>query len=560
MATESFKIFGIVDLEGGEKVLKGLEQIGDKAESTGERLSAIGEGLASFGVGLTFGVTLPLGIAGKEMLETALDANEMRNKFSVIFGEMTEDVREWADEYANATNQSKLDTQRLIGDIGMMGRTAGLSSVDLVDFSTKVLELAGDISAFNDVPIEEVVEGFSSAFKGSGEILDNWGIAVDATTMQLYMQQKGIQGTWAELDKLTKMNLIVQASQEQTGFMTGYAAKEADSSKGSWRGLLGDIKDLSDELGQHLIPHFDNIVDRVQKVVDWFGMLSPEMQKVILAVAAFSATLGPLIMAVGMLTFGLGALATAQWAVLGPIALVVAAIAGLTGIIIYAWNTNTKFQEAVVMAWRYLQAAGHAVFPSIKQVGRDAFDAINRSINGVIQFLTGLMNFLTGVFTLNWRRAFGGLADIVIGFKETLAGPFQWIEDRLKGSIKWIQDFLSWGDKTKNYSPPKADGGGGWGNLFGAGTKGFAEGGVFPANKPRGVIMGDAAVPEAALPLSENVLGKLGATIAQFVSPQGNGGTTIHQHNEFNGVESAGEFKRKLDQANRAIAWELQFI
>lgn len=50
----------------------------------------------------------------------------------------------------------------------------------------------------------------------------------------------------------------------------------------------------------------------------------------------------------------------------------------------------------------------------------------------------------------------------------------------------------------------------------------YKNGGVFPANSPRLVGMGDASVPEAALPLSDSVLGMLGQKIGEHIPQNAN--------------------------------------
>ncbi|EKN68075.1 replication protein [Schinkia azotoformans] len=56
----------------------------------------------------------------------------------------------------------------------------------------------------------------------------------------------------------------------------------------------------------------------------------------------------------------------------------------------------------------------------------------------------------------------------------------------------------------------------------------YRDGGLFPANSPRLVGMGDANVPEAALPLSDAVLGKIASMISDRMNG-GNGGNVIVQ-------------------------------
>ncbi|MBO0961440.1 hypothetical protein J1P26_17175 [Neobacillus sp. MM2021_6] len=55
----------------------------------------------------------------------------------------------------------------------------------------------------------------------------------------------------------------------------------------------------------------------------------------------------------------------------------------------------------------------------------------------------------------------------------------------------------------------------------------YKNGGVFPANSPRLVGMGDANVPEAAIPLSDSVLGKIAGMISEHMG--GNSGVVVQQ-------------------------------
>lgn len=54
----------------------------------------------------------------------------------------------------------------------------------------------------------------------------------------------------------------------------------------------------------------------------------------------------------------------------------------------------------------------------------------------------------------------------------------------------------------------------------------MAQGGIFSPNSPRLIGIGDASVPEAAIPLSDSVLGTIGRMIAQTM-PDGNGNNNI---------------------------------
>ena len=69
---------------------KKMENISNKAKSIGDKISGIG-------TKLTVGVTTPLAIVGKGMVDAASDFDENLNKISVAFGDNADEVKAWAD-------------------------------------------------------------------------------------------------------------------------------------------------------------------------------------------------------------------------------------------------------------------------------------------------------------------------------------------------------------------------------------------------------------------------------------------------------------------------------
>jgi hypothetical protein len=55
----------------------------------------------------------------------------------------------------------------------------------------------------------------------------------------------------------------------------------------------------------------------------------------------------------------------------------------------------------------------------------------------------------------------------------------------------------------------------------------YKNGGLFPPNSPRLIGIGDASVPEAALPLKPSVLGMIGAKIAETMPATGRGDINV---------------------------------
>jgi hypothetical protein len=89
----------------------------------------------------------------------------------------------------------------------------------------------------------------------------------------------------------------------------------------------------------------------------------------------------------------------------------------------------------------------------------------------------------------------------------------------------------------------------------------YKKGGLFPANSPQIIGIGDASVPEAALPLSPRVLGMIGDRIAQHMPQMATRGQhiTIETPIYLDGYEIArGTFKYNEMLQTNAFASKLR--
>lgn len=76
--------------------------------------------------------------------------------------------------------------------------------------------------------------------------------------------------------------------------------------------------------------------------------------------------------------------------------------------------------------------------PIIKSLG-DKFlgllTTVSDVIKGVTKILKGLIDFLTGVFSGDWKKAFGGLKEIVVGFKTAFGATWDFIKDNILSKV-----------------------------------------------------------------------------------------------------------------------------
>jgi TP901 family phage tail tape measure protein len=198
-------------------------------------------------------------------------------------------------------------------------------------------------------------------------------------------------------------------------------------------GLIKDqLIDVAIELGQHIvpilkesvIPMFEKFVEWVGKLAKWFGDLSPTWQKIILIALGFLAAVGPLLIVVGKIVFSIGQLIPIfakmgaifklvggifSGVALGPVAIIIAAIAALAVIVFLVIKYWEPIKEFFSNLWEGIKKVFSAVWEWIK----DLF----------------LKYHPVGILITHWeeiKEFFAGLWDTV---KELAAAAWEWIKD-----------------------------------------------------------------------------------------------------------------------------------
>ena len=234
-----------------------------------------------------------------------------------------------------------------------------------------------------------------------------------------------------------------------------------DNLAGKMKILMSAVEGVAIKLGEILIPIMTSVVEKVTKVVEWFGNLSQGTQKTILAVVALAATIGPLLIGVGNLITAVGkinkaftngvkiinklkdcqklaaattkGLELAQAALnfvmsLNPITLVIAAIVALIAIFVVLWNKCDAFREFWINLWEVITESCSKAWEWIKQKASDCIDWLLEGWDGFQQWWNGFWEWI----------------------KELPGKAWQWVKDKANECCEWVMSvwdsFLTWWD------------------------------------------------------------------------------------------------------------------
>lgn len=275
------------------------------------RLDTFGKKISDVGKDLSLKLTLPIVAAGGAAIKMASDMEESQNKVRVAFGDSARSVEAFAkttlDSFGIAES-SALDMTALFGD---MATGMGVSQSEAANLSTKLVGLAGDLSSFKNINIEEVTTALSGVFTGETESLKRLGIVMTEVNLEQFAMQQGIQKSVKEMTQQEKIMLRLQYIFSVTKNAQGDFARTQDGAANQTRKLQQSLKELAAEIGENLLPKYTKIITKLNEYVKQFKDADEKTQNLIITIGAFVAATPPVLIALGAIAKGMAAVSRA---------------------------------------------------------------------------------------------------------------------------------------------------------------------------------------------------------------------------------------------------------
>ena len=367
----------------------------DKAQTS---LKNVGAKMTDMGKTLSMSVTAPIVAVGAASFKMAADLQDAMGATDQMFAQASDSVKKWADNldgYYGIAEGEALEYANMMGS--MLKNIGGLTEEEASKQAATLIELAGDLTAMYGGTTADAVRALTGALKGNNTMLDNYGMAANDAMVKTKALEMGLYDGTGQMDLASKQAATLALIMEQSAAAQGQAAREAEGASGGMRSFATEMKNLSTDIGEVLLPVITPLLANLNNIAKKFGDLSPEMKKAIVIVAGLAAAIGPLLIVLGMMASGLGAivgilpvLGTALTALTGPIGIVIAIIAAAIaiGVLLYKnWDEiKAKASE--------LAAAVGAKFEEIRASIANKIDAAKEAVRGAIEDIKGFFTNL----------------------------------------------------------------------------------------------------------------------------------------------------------------------
>lgn len=223
--------------------------------ATGALKSIGGIALKSMGVAATAVTGALVGITTASVKARG-EIEQQIGGTEAVFGEYSKDIQEMAKKSYSSMGTSADDYMATINKMGSLMKGSGIDNKTAMDLSSAAMQRAADVASVMGISTESAMESIAGAAKGNFTMMDNLGVAMNATTLESYALSKGIKKSYKQMENSEKIQLAMQMFLDKSAFAAGNYKKENDTLAGSittlkasWSNFLSGAGDLGQVVG-----------------------------------------------------------------------------------------------------------------------------------------------------------------------------------------------------------------------------------------------------------------------------------------------------------------------
>jgi hypothetical protein len=204
---------------------------------------------------------------GKASIELASDLSEVQNVVDVTFGGMAQQINEFSKSTLNAFGLSELSAKSYSSTMGAMLKSSGLTGEALVDLSTDLTGLAGDMASFYNLDTDTAFSKIRSGISGETEPLKQLGVNLSVANLEAYALSQGMTKAYSSMTEAEKVLLRYNYLMSVTADAQGDFARTSNSWANQTRLLSEQFNILKTTLGQGFINVLTPIVTGLNFII-----------------------------------------------------------------------------------------------------------------------------------------------------------------------------------------------------------------------------------------------------------------------------------------------------
>ncbi len=196
-----------------------------------------------------------------------------------VFGEYAASIQKTGEEAYKNMGVSQSQYLATANKMGALFQGSGVEQQKSLDLTEKAMQRAADMASVMGIDMQMALDSVAGAAKGNFTMMDNLGVAMNATNIEAYALAKGLDFTWASASNAEKAEVAMQMFFENTEQYAGNFAKEStetvtgsigllQAALGSFTAGLGNADADMKNLTQNLVDAFQAVVANIVPILE----------------------------------------------------------------------------------------------------------------------------------------------------------------------------------------------------------------------------------------------------------------------------------------------------
>lgn len=223
------------------------KQSEDTSAGAMESFKSLASGLASLGIGDMV----------KQAISLAGDLQQNIGGSESVFKNYAGTIQKTAETAASSIGLSQSKYLATATKMGSLFQGSGFSVAQSADMVTQSMQRASDVASIMGISVDSAMEAVAGMAKGNFTMMDNLGVAINDTNLQIYAQEKGL-GKLSTTQQ--KVNAAMQMFLDKSDYAAGNYAKENDTYSGALTTFKAELEDFAAEAGTALLPLVQSVL------------------------------------------------------------------------------------------------------------------------------------------------------------------------------------------------------------------------------------------------------------------------------------------------------------
>lgn len=198
-----------------------------------------------------------IGAAIKSSISEGMELEQNLGGTEAVFGKFASSIQEKATQAYKNMGLSASDYMATANKMGSLFQGSGIEQEKALNMTADAMQRAADVASVMGIDMNMAMESIAGAAKGNFTMMDNLGVAMNATTLQAYALEKGINFKWNTADNAQKAELAMQMFMERTSQYANNFSRESEETlsgsigamRATWQNLLGYLSTGGDVSG-----------------------------------------------------------------------------------------------------------------------------------------------------------------------------------------------------------------------------------------------------------------------------------------------------------------------